>query len=68
MNSFLRGSVGLALGCAVKRGGHTHTQHGGQGTRRLEGVPCGMDKALVRGGVDIQAWEGTLGGIARLDD
>lgn len=50
--------MGLALGRAVKRGGHTHTQHGGQGTRRLEGVPCGMGKALVRGGVDIQAWEG----------
>lgn len=59
--------MGLASGCAVKRGEHIHTQHSGQDTRRLEGVPCGMGKALVRDGVDIQAWEGTLDGVARLD-
>lgn len=56
----------MASGCAIKRGRHIHTQHGGQDTR-LEGVPCGMVKALVRDGEDIQAWEGTLGGAAPLD-
>lgn len=49
---FLRGGMVLASGCAVKRGGHIHTQDGGQDTR-LEGVPCGMGKALLRDGEDI---------------
>lgn len=45
------GGMGLALGGAVKRGGHT--QATGQGPGRLERGPCGKGKALVTGRVDI---------------
>lgn len=44
--------VGLALGGAVKR---EHITTGGQGTGKLEGGPCGMGKALMKNGVNIQA-------------